>query len=70
MASPSEAQTMLRRFLNYHCIVETPAGQVVGILVSAEVSWHRGVGNLLMHEFGGDRWTLIKEWYCLARSST
>lgn len=63
---------MLKPFVNYPVVIETEVGQVVGVLVDAEVSWHNGVGNLLVHEFYGDRWFIVQTWSALktARSST
>jgi hypothetical protein len=43
---------MLECFLNQPIIIETPAGQIVGVLLRADTSEHGGIGfpvNLRLH---------------------
>jgi hypothetical protein len=62
---------MLERFMNQPVIVETPLGQIVGVLLRADTSEHGGIGSLLIYAFTGP-WFLVKTWTAIkiARSFT
>jgi len=63
---------MLEHFLNLPVCVQTEMGEVIGILVSAEVNEYGEVGVLVVRGFVGDRWAVIKSWIVVksGRSST
>lgn len=65
MSEPS----LLEAFLNQPVIVETAAGQVIGVLVRADVSVHGGIGSLLIDSFTGS-WFLVKEWTAIKSGSS
>jgi hypothetical protein len=59
------ADQIVSRFKNRAVIIDTPIGEVVGVLVGADNSLHRGVGTLVLGVGGGSRilvrsWTVIK----------
>jgi len=62
---------MPERFMNQPVIVETPLGQIVGVLLRADTSEHGGIGSLLIYAFNGP-WFLVKTWTAIktARSFT
>lgn len=61
---------MLKPFLNYAVVIETPAGQVVGVLTRAHTGRRRWI--LQVHAFVGADWYVITDWRALktARSSS
>jgi hypothetical protein len=66
-----EAERMLRRFLHRPVVVDTSLGPIVGVLLAADCSSHRGLGTLILGVAGGPQvliraWTVIK----LTRSHT
>lgn len=61
---------MFGHFLHQAIIIETPVGQVVGVLADVDVGMH-GRWILLIQAFAGE-WCLVRDWTCVktARSST
>jgi hypothetical protein len=56
---------MLQRFTGEVVVVDTPLGVVVGVFRGADLSWHRGVGSLLLETRSG--WMLVKAWTAVKR---
>ena len=61
---------VFEQFLHRPVVIETPAGQVIGVLVDVDRSEYGELGCLLVQSYAGS-WTLIKSWTAIksARSS-
>lgn len=64
--SESTMQTMLKPFLHYPCVVDTPRGQVVGVLLEARARYGN-IDSLLVQELSQLTGVscIIRNWYTM-----
>jgi hypothetical protein len=65
MNKQKQCPELLMPFAGTPVTVETPVGEVSGILRRADQSQHGGIGTLLLETH--ENWMLVKSWHVIKR---